>query len=259
MRGPEKPALRFWSRSGSLGKVRAAFPDAFCTDDASEAVSTATEVVLCTPVGVMADLAGAFRGALSPEAVVTDAGSVKERIVSELEPILGEAFVGAHPMAGSELSGLGAARADLFDDAICVVTPGKSAAATETVRALWTGVGCRVVELSAAEHDRLVARSSHLPHAVASTLVQAVVSSTPEALGVIGNGFRDTTRIAGGEEALWAGIFVWNRREVLAALAEFRSSMEAFSALLESGDEEGMRKFLCSARKAQSLQSRRPT
>jgi prephenate dehydrogenase len=112
----------------------------------------------------------------------------------------------------------------------------------------WKTVGCRILTMSPAMHDRLVARSSHLPHAVASALVNAVVESAPEAIDVTGSGFRDTTRVAGGPEGMWTGIFMENRMEVLGAVREMQARLAEFSGYLEAQDTLGLEKFLLRAR-----------
>jgi prephenate dehydrogenase len=198
----------------------------------------------------MEDLAREVLGALREETLVTDAGSVKARVVEVMEPLLGGRFVGAHPMAGSEQSGLESAGADLFEGATCVLTP---TAKTDTnalagISDFWTSVGCRNIVVSAGEHDRLVARSSHLPHAVASVLAKTVESALPAALAVTGSGFRDTTRVAAGPPGMWAEIFLENRQEVLASLNELKGEMQVFAHLLETGNRDGLEKFLLQAR-----------
>lgn len=206
------------------------------TTDLKAAVNDADLVVLCVPVGAMAQLAGGFLPALNPRTVITDVGSVKGPVLAEIGRLFGRTsrFVGSHPMAGSEHTGLKAARSDLFDQATCIVTPEESTdpSALAAVCAFWEKVGCRVVKMGAAEHDECVALVSHLPHLVAATLVNTVAEMNAHAFGVVGPGFRDSTRVASGSPAMWAEILGGNSAPVVAAidgliakLAELRQTL----------------------------------
>ncbi len=243
-------ALRFWARPASVEKTQRAFPSAVVSSQAAEIVREARILVFCCPVGAMELLAKEIVESISDATLITDAGSVKASVVGTLEPIFGGRFVGAHPMAGSEQSGIEFANADLFEGATCVLTPTAKTekSALSHISDFWTSVGCKNLVETASEHDRLVARSSHLPHAVASILAKSVEGSLPAALGVTGSGFRDTTRVASGPPGMWAEIFLENRLEVLASLRELHSEMRVFANLLETGDRCGLEKFLLQAR-----------
>jgi prephenate dehydrogenase len=197
----------------------------------------------------MADLATAITAFLDPATLVTDAGSVKATVVAELGPILGPRFVGAHPIAGSERSGLAAARADLFEAAPCVVTPTPTSdpTAVAAVTTFWQSVGCVVSTLTPAAHDAALARTSHLPHLTASALVAAVTSSSPDAMSLVGPGFRDCTRVAMGNADLWTGILLANRAAVASSVAELREILQNVETMLTTGNEESLRHFLKSA------------
>src|SRR5262245_39494395 len=173
-----------------------------CADAASTDVRAVVRgadlVILCVPVSAMAGLAREIAGELRAETIVTDVGSVKAAVVAELAGIFGgrARFVGSHPMAGTEFTGLAAARAELFSGAACIVTPDATVddAAGGSVSAFWTSLGCRLVQPAPQEHDECVALISHLPHVVAGTLVRTVAAQNPRAFAVVGPGFRDTTR-----------------------------------------------------------------
>jgi len=203
------------------------------------------------PVEAMRNLAAEMRERLPSGCVVTDAGSTKVLACEVLERELAGRFVGAHPMAGSEQSGCEAARADLFRNATCIVTPTEKTEpdALATVCKFWQSVGGNVVTMSPEEHDCLVGRASHLPHAVAAALARAVGLANPSALAVAGRGFLDTTRIAAGPEGMWAGIFLDNRENLLRALEEFSGELEMLAGLLRSGDRKSLEKFLQEARR----------
>lgn len=215
--------------------------------DPGAAVCEASLVVLCTPVGSMEGLASAFAPALAPGALVTDAGSVKGPVVARLGAILGKRFVGAHPMAGSERSGLGAARAGLFQDAPCIVTPGEvcEEQAVSAVERFWTGIGCRITRMSPWDHDRLVARISHLPHALAFALVNLVLDTLPPgSQDLAGGSFRDATRVASSDPALWSGILEENRTEVAAALREMAKLLSSMATELGRDSRDSLLDFL---------------
>lgn len=226
--------------------LKRGFADSVDTDPAA-AVRNADLIVLCTPVGNMKDLAQAMIPGLSPAASVTDAGSVKASVVSQLEPLLGGRFIGAHPMAGSERSGLGAAQAHLFEGAPCLVTPtgGSDDSALGLVSGFWETLGCNVTTMDPSEHDRLVARVSHLPHAMAFALVNLIVDTLPEkAQQLAGGSFRDATRVAASDPSLWTGILTENRTEVAAALREMSKLLKSMATALGDENPDSLLDFL---------------
>jgi prephenate dehydrogenase len=208
------------------------------TTDLAAGVAGAALVVLCAPVGALPAL---IRGAwphLAPGAVLTDAGSVKQSVVAAAEACPARAsasFVGGHPMAGSERSGLEASDPDLFEGRLALLTPttGTPASAVRAVTALWEGLGSTVRSLSAEAHDRLVAQISHVPHLVAYALVAAAES---EALLLAGRGFVDTTRVAASAEGLWTDIFRQNREPLLEGLTRVEAVLGRWRDLATRGD-----------------------
>jgi prephenate dehydrogenase len=218
--------------------------------DAAEVVSGSDICVLCTPIGAMPPLAREIAPLLDDTATVTDVGSVKAGVVSQLEPIFGGKFVGSHPMAGSEQSGITAARANLFDGAVCILTPTNNSVPDriEVLRDLWECVGCRIVEMSPREHDECIACVSHLPHAIAATLVSAIHLRIPNVDCIAGGGYRDTTRIAGGPAAMWREILLENRTALLAGLEDFTTTLETMKELIRLADSAELELFLERAR-----------
>ncbi len=217
---------------------------AVVTDDPIEAAREADLVVLCTPPDAMPGLAQRIAPHLMAGAIVTDVGSVKQWLVEELTAILGPRYVGAHPMAGSERGGLEAARADLFDGAICFQIPGTSAENNARVRAFWELLGCCVADCGAAEHDEIVARVSHLPHLVAAALLTGADRLAGDPIRFSGPGLRDITRLAAGPAALWTGILARNRAALGRALIDLRAELRRVETLLATGDDAGLRTFL---------------
>jgi len=250
-RGADPWEVSMWTRRAeSMPFAEEVLPGCRISTDLAAAVAGAQLVVLCTsPTAI--EQSGGRLAALLPEGTpVTDAGSVKVRIVGALEQALGGRFVGAHPMAGSEQTGIASARADLFDGAVCILTPtgGTDPKAREAVRQLWVEAGCRIKEMSPAMHDAAIARISHLPHAAAAALVHAALAPNRDAAELAGSGYRDSTRIAAGPEALWAEILLENRKEVASGIADLQGNLDAIRLALLSGDRGAIEAFLGAAR-----------
>jgi prephenate dehydrogenase len=220
------------------------------TLDARAAVEQAELLVLCTPVGQMRGVAEQALQFLKPGAVVTDVGSVKGQVLREIERAVAKAgghFIGSHPMAGAEKMGVMAARPDLFERAVCVVTstPDSHRRSLRAVERLWQGVGGRVLRMTAREHDCLVSRSSHLPHVLAVALVNFVLGTHagPEQALLCANGFRDTTRIASGSPEMWRDIALANRKHLKRALMEYMRELSRVRKAIANGDEVQLRRF----------------
>lgn len=240
----------FVRRSASIAECMNLGVADHVTRDLRRAVENADLVVLCTPISRMRELLGQMLPALKPGAIITDVGSVKESVADELEPMtarVGAFFVGSHPMAGAEKTGVGAARMDLFEGCYCVVTPtpNSDAGAVDKVELFWQSVGARVLRLSPGAHDELVGRSSHLPHIVAAELANYVLSPAHprEQALVCASGFRDTTRIASGSPEMWKDIALCNRSNLKRALRVFIDDLEEFQMALEDGDEASILEF----------------
>jgi len=229
------------------------------TSDLRAAVADASLIVLCVPVGAMPALAAQLVAAMPADAIVTDVGSVKANVCSELAAIFRSRgrFVGSHPMAGSDQTGIAFARPDLFEGAAAIVTPRDDTdpAALAQVAAFWEMLGSRVLRVAPAEHDRIVALISHLPHLLAAVLVDTVASENPAAFDFCGPGFRDTTRVAGGPPAMWAEILGTNSTAVRAAAEALIEKLRGIATLLDR--DRPMTEFLTQA-KAQRDRLRLP-
>ncbi|HZF01195.1 MAG TPA: prephenate dehydrogenase/arogenate dehydrogenase family protein [Methylomirabilota bacterium] len=222
----------------------------FATTDLLAAVSNADLVILCTPLAQMLSLAEQFLPALKRGAIITDVGSVKADVVRELESIItnaGAHFVGNHPMAGGEKTGVSAARADLFSNAVCVLTPTRktNSAALKNLEQFWKSLGARVLKLPPEQHDLLVSRTSHLPHVVAATLANLVLNpaNPKQQAALCATGFRDTTRIASGSPEMWRDIAISNRKNLAKSLDAFISELQKFQRTLKSADAKTISKF----------------
>lgn len=228
-------------------------------DDLATAVADADMVVLCTPVGLFEGLLTKMAPHLKAGAIVTDVGSTKRSIVAAAKCLLpdGVRFLGSHPMAGSEKRGVEFARTDLFQGATCIVTPTPETGADtlDAVESLWRSLGMQVVRLSPEDHDRLLADVSHLPHALAAALV---AMQKPDALPLAGKGFLDTTRIAGGDGALWRDILLDNRDNLRDSIARLRDQLARLLTMLDEGQAKELARWLdaAAARRQDLLQQK---
>jgi len=245
-----REAAGFVRRAASLKDCEKAGAVDFATTDLLAAVSNADLVILCTPLAQMHLLAEQFLPALKRGAIVTDVGSVKAGVVRELEPLIASAgahFVGSHPMAGAEKTGVAAARENLFEKAACVLTPTKksNSAAVRKLEQFWQSLGARVLKLDAAQHDLLVSRSSHLPHAVAAALANLVLNpaNPKHQAALCATGFRDTTRIASGSPEMWRDIALANQKNLVKLVDAFVSELQKFQRALKSSDAGAISKF----------------
>jgi prephenate dehydrogenase len=220
------------------------------TQNPVRAAEHAGLIVVCTPLATMESLVRSMLPAIRPGALVTDVGSVKSSVVQTLEPLLASAgalFIGSHPMAGNEKTGPSAARPDLFQDALCVVTPTArtSADGLSVVQDLWKAVGGVPLQLSPDIHDDLVSRASHLPHLVATELASYVLSPVhgPEQRLLCATGFRDTTRVASGSPQVWRDIALANRTNLKRVLEVFIERLQEVGHALDSGDAQALLEF----------------
>lgn len=249
-----KTACALWARRAATVDEARELGIAGATGSLEEAVSEADLVVLTVPVGAMPRLLEqAIELGLSKDALITDVGSVKRVVhasVSDFVRAAGLRFIGGHPMAGSEARGVLAARGDLFDGAACLLTDeeGVGEPWVTALESFWSEVGCRVRWMGADEHDALVARISHFPHIMAAATADVALAHAEDAC-YGGGGLRDTTRVAGGDPAMWAEILLENRDAVVSSLRSACDSLGDVLAMLERDDHEAVQGWL---RKAQS-------
>ena len=227
--------------------------------DAARAVADADLVLVGAPVGQMPGIFARIAPALPPGAVVTDAGSTKQDVINAARRHLGAhfpQFVPAHPIAGTENSGAGAAFPELFRDRNLILVPQTEtkAAAVRLVRAAWTACGARIVRLEAAEHDEIFGAVSHLPHVIAFALVNQLAQrrDARRLLGFSGGGLRDTVRIAGSSPEMWRDICIANRDALVPLLDGYISELEAARAALAAGDGASLEAMFRTAQQARA-------
>lgn len=209
-----------------------------------QGVSGRDLVVLAAPIPTLRALVQALAPHLGAQALVTDCASTKNTVIDAAR-LLGPAFarfVPGHPIAGSEKSGPGAARAGLFEGARVVLCPQPetSVEALARIDAMWRALGAQTVQMDAGLHDSLFAEISHWPHAVAFALSAAVGTGehSGDALKFAGAGLRDTTRIGASSPSLWADILLDNREAVMRAARRFDAQHRVLMAAIEAGDRD---------------------
>ena len=223
--------------------------------DLADAVSTVKMIFVATPVALIAEIIKVTVPMVLPGAIFSDLGSIKESIVHEVFSFLPAScyFVAGHPMTGSEQQGIGAADPFLFQNAayIMINHPQTPAEALQQVMDVIRTTGAHIMTLTAAEHDRIVAMVSHLPHLLAATLVKTAGMDEELHTGTLNlaaGGFRDTTRIAMGAPDVWEGIILGNRQRILQAIEDFQTELEELKDILYTADGRDLRHFLEKAR-----------
>jgi prephenate dehydrogenase len=218
--------------------------------DLAEAVDEADFVFVAAPVQALATTVGAVLAVAGPECVVSDVGSVKRAVVGAVED---PRFIGGHPLAGAETSGVEHARADLFADATWYLTPTASTRGTtfERLHRFITRIGAWPSAIEPDVHDHVMASVSHLPHVLANVLVAqaaGVLGAEDERLPATGPSFRDLTRVAGANTTMWAGIYRANADALVAAIDDLVARLGAVRSALAGGDDEAVREWNDAAR-----------
>ena len=216
-------------------------------------------ILLALPVGETETVLRQLAPHLKPGSIITDAGSTKRNVVEAARAALGERFtdfVPGHPIAGSEQSGPGAARADLFQGKKVLLTPLAETRpdAFETVKALWLATGAQVETLDAAQHDRVFAAVSHLPHLAAFALVDELAQRADgdTFFRFAASGFRDFTRIAGSSPEMWRDIALANREALLTELDAYVAALQALRSAVSAEDADALRAIFSRAREARN-------
>jgi cyclohexadieny/prephenate dehydrogenase len=240
----------------TLDKARALGIADSTSTDPRQVVEGADLVVLCTPLGVYAQIAEAMAPGLKPGCIVTDVGSVKQSVIVDVAPHLPEGvhLVPGHPVAGTEHSGPEAGFADLFEGRFCILTPapGTDETAIERISALWKTAGMNVEIMTAHHHDSVLAITSHLPHLIAYTIVGTATDLEDhlmmEVIKFSAGGFRDFTRIAASDPVMWRDVFLSNRDAVLEMLGRFSEDLTALQRAIRWGEGEKLQELFTRTR-----------
>jgi prephenate dehydrogenase len=223
-------------------------------DDGSKEIERGVErsqiVVIATHVGLIPGLAKSVSPLASAGTIITDVGSVKEKIVKTIEGFLPSHlhFVGGHPIAGTERSGVLAADFKLFQGKRCILTPAPKThpEALSKVKSLWEAVGAQVFTMDVETHDRIFGFVSHLPHVVAYALINAIASvkQPDNILDFAGGGLKDYTRIGASSPEMWGDIFLGNKENTLEAIREFKRVLEKIEGLIKTESVKGLKEEL---------------
>ena len=231
----------------------------FCTvcDNYEDCIKEANLVILCVPVGAMGDTMEKIAPYLSKSAIVTDVGSVKERVILEVQKKLpkGVFFVPAHPLAGTENSGPSAGFASLFENRWCILTPSKNVPIEiiKKVKFFWEQLGSNVVEMDAKHHDLVLSVTSHAPHLIAFTMVGVADEfskvTNSEVINYSAAGFRDFTRLAASDPIMWRDVFLNNKDAALEILGRFTEELFTLQKAIRKKDGEYLLKYFERTRK----------
>jgi cyclohexadieny/prephenate dehydrogenase len=217
-----------------------------CGTDLAAACEGADLVIVCTPVGACGPVAKAIAPKLKPGCIASDVGSVKQTVIADMAPYIpaGVHFIPAHPVAGTENSGPEAALLDLFQGRYCILTPlpDSDPKAVDKLEAFWKALGSEVNRLDPANHDRILAITSHLPHLIAYTIVGTADDLgghlNSEVLKYAAGGFRDFTRIASSDPTMWRDVFMNNREAVLEVLQRFQEDLFYLQRAIRWGEAD---------------------
>lgn len=226
----------------------------------AELAATGSDLVLlAVPVGATEATLKSIQHLVTPQMLIMDVGSTKGDVVQAARNALGEqlaSFVPAHPNTGKEVAGVAHADADLYQGAKVILTPTECTLPghVQKAHALWQALGCDLRVMSPETHDAAFAAISHLPHMLAFAMMQSVTQQ-PQAdafLSIAGPGFRDFTRIAAGDPAMWRDILLANKAEVLAQAAQFKQAVQAFEQVLQTGDAQALQAMIQAASTARA-------
>lgn len=242
--------LVIWARSEkSVNNAAQKFPFARIEKGLEESVRGSDLIIICTPVETIGDILQQITPFLGENTLVTDVGSIKGTICNIAQETLGDSmasFIGSHPMAGSEKSGMEFSDPMLFINRACILTPMDNVKESDLLclRKFWEKMGMVVQILDPASHDKIIADLSHLPHLISSILAHSLAEIQEEAQKLGGQGLADTTRIAEGDANLWSNILLENKKNLIPALQNFKRSLDSVELSLEEGDIDKLRDFL---------------
>ncbi|MCL4456787.1 MAG: prephenate dehydrogenase/arogenate dehydrogenase family protein [Nitrospirae bacterium] len=253
----EKGLCKTISGSGRKEENLKRAKDRGIIDDYSLDVKKACEdsdlILLSTPVGSFKDIAEEIKGVLKKGAVVTDSGSVKGRLVYDLEAAMpgGVYYIGSHPIAGSDKSGIDDARPDLFRNARCIITPtvNSDENAKNKVVSVWESFGTRVETTDPFKHDEIYAVVSHFPHVAAYALVNTVADIDSKYIEYAGKGFRDTTRIALSSPEMWRDIAMFNKENLIKLMDAFKINLDKIKKYIMEDNGSGIEEEFLKAQK----------
>jgi len=223
--------------------------------DISEALKDVDLVLIATPVNSFKAILEMIKPYITEQVIVTDVGSTKASVINIAKQVFGHMpknFIPAHPIAGKEQSGVEAAQADLFNNKRVIITPedNSNALSVSAVSALWQGVGAKVEVMDADKHDDLLAMTSHLPHMLAFSLMDYLMSSNPDACHYAAGGFKDFSRIASSDAVMWRDICINNPDQIIKHIEGYQESLSSIAHLIKNNQPEELEKLFSDAKSA---------
>lgn len=246
---PRMKVVGYTHRPSTRAKARQLAVATEVVDQMSQSVTGADLVIVATPICTFESIFSEIAGALPSGCIVTDVGSTKvlphRWAASKLPGTVH--YVGSHPIAGSEQRGVEFARDDLFDQAMCILTTAKKTdpQAVQTLEDFWSKLGCLVKSMAPAQHDRIFANVSHLPHITAAALINANSNAD---LKFAGKGFMDTSRIASGPANIWTDVLLTNAGNTIRGIDQVIAQLTRLRTAIESKNERQIEKLLEKAR-----------
>jgi len=250
-RGLARRVVGIGRRQESLDRALSVGAIDKATMDPAKGVQGADLVVLATPIGALSDVMSQVGEALEAEVILTDVTSSKVKVIETISSALRSrpdvAYIPTHPMAGSEQSGPLAASAELFEGAICIITPLTNTFpdSKRLITQMWNALGARVVSMTPQAHDRAVARISHMPHLAAAAMLAVLKEAD---MSLCGKGLLDTTRVAGGSPDLWLDICKTNREDIRDSLNDYIRVLKRVAEDLDGGNLGPLRTMLVDAK-----------
>jgi len=223
--------------------------------DISEALKDVDLVLIATPVNSFKAILEMIKPYITDQVIVTDVGSTKASVINIAKQVFGHMpknFIPAHPIAGKEQSGVEAAQADLFNNKRVIITPedNSNALSVSVVSALWQSVGAKVEVMDADKHDDLLAMTSHLPHMLAFSLMDYLMSSNPDACHYAAGGFKDFSRIASSDAVMWRDICINNPDQIIKHIEGYQESLSSIAHLIKNNQPEELEKLFSDAKSA---------
>ncbi len=229
--------------------------------DMKEAVENADLIMIAVPMGAFLAIFKQIKPHIKATAIITDAGSSKVSVIQAVESVFGESFnrfVPAHPIAGKEQSGVEAADSHLYENHKVILTPTSSTDTTalKQVRDLWLFLGAEIVEMSAEEHDEVLAASSHLPHLLAFAIVDLLSDNKelPKVFDFTAGGFKDFSRIASSDPLMWRDITINNSTAIIKWLKNYQQELTKIIGLVENNKQQELFQLFSNAKKTRDEQ-----
>ncbi len=223
--------------------------------DIGKAIDGAEMVVIATPVDSIEEVFRLIRPHISKSTIITDVGSTKTSIIDSAKSVFGEVptnFIPAHPIAGKENSGVDYSDPDLFINKRVILTPLENSEpeAIKIVTNFWESLGAIVETMNATDHDDLLAMTSHLPHMLAFSLMDYLISTNPKAIDYAAGGFKDFSRIASGDSVMWRDICLNNAKEITKHIENYQQSLSKLSELINQQNSDGLEELFMEAKSA---------